>query len=130
MILADNKEDMQNALDIFQSYCEIWKLEVNANKTNVMILSKGKIRQNYELKLQSKIKEIVDSYSYLGLIFKNNVNFNENRTKLAHQAQRSLFSIYNSIRNKYIPVDLQLKLFDAMVEPILAYGSEIWGYEN
>jgi hypothetical protein len=122
MILADNKEGMQNALDISQSYCEIWKLEGNANKTNVMILSKGKIRQKYELKLQNKIKEIVDSYSYLGLIFKYNVNFNESRTKLTHQAQISLFSIYSSIRNKYIPVDLQLKLFDAMVEPILAYG--------
>jgi hypothetical protein len=122
MILADNKEGMQNALDISQSYCEIWKLEGNANKTNVMILSKGKIRQKYELKLQNIIKEIVDSYSYLGLIFKYNVNFNESRTKLAHQAQISLFSIYSSIRNKYIPVDLQLKLFDAMVEPILAYG--------
>jgi hypothetical protein len=95
-----------------------------------MILSKGKIRQKYELKLQSKIKEIVDSYSYLGLIFKYNVNYNERRTKLAHQAQRSLFSIYNSIRNKYIPIDLQLKIFDAMVEPILGYGSKIWVYEN
>ena len=93
-----------------------------------MILSKGKIRQNYELKLQSKIKEIVDSYSYL--VFKYNVNYNERRTKLAHQAQISLFSIYNSIRNKYIPIDLQLKIFDAMVEPILAYGSKIWVYEN
>ena len=81
MILADNKEGMQYALDIFQSYYEIWKLEVNANKTNVMILSKGKMRQKYELKLQNRIKETVDSYSYLGLIFKYNVNFNESRKK-------------------------------------------------
>jgi hypothetical protein len=38
--------------------------------------------------------------------------------------------MHSSIRKKYISVDLQLKLVDAMVEPILAYGSEIWGYEN
>ena len=24
----------------------------------------------------------------------------------------------------------QLKLFDSMIEPILLYGSEVWGYEN
>ena len=30
----------------------------------------------------------------------------------------------------HIPVNIQLKLFDSLVEPILLYGSEIWGYEN
>ena len=68
-------------------YCEIWKLAVNVNKTKVMMFSKGKTRQN-------KTLEIVYSYSCFGLIFKYNGNFNETRKKLAHQAQKSLFSIY------------------------------------
>ena len=72
---------MQNALNIFQSYCEIWKLEVNVNKTKVMIFSKGKIRLKCEFKIQNKTLEIVDSYSYLVLIFKYNDNFNETRKK-------------------------------------------------
>ena len=29
-----------------------------------------------------------------------------------------------------MPNDLQIKLFDSLVLPILLYGSEIWGYEN
>ena len=29
-----------------------------------------------------------------------------------------------------LPIDLQLKLFDHTVAPILLYGSETWGYEN
>ena len=81
VIFADTKEGMQNALIIFQSYGEIQKLEVNVNKTKVMIFSKGKTRQNYEFKLQNKALEIVDSYSYLELIFKDNGNFNEIRKK-------------------------------------------------
>ena len=28
------------------------------------------------------------------------------------------------------PLDLQLKLFDKTVLPILTYGSEVWGYEG
>ena len=34
------------------------------------------------------------------------------------------------IRNINIPIDLQLKLFDALVYPILMYSAEIWGFEN
>ena len=81
VILADTKEGVQKALNILQSSCEIWKLEVNVNKTKVMIFSKGKIRLKYEFKLQNKTLEIVDSYSYLGLVFKYNGNFNETRKK-------------------------------------------------
>jgi hypothetical protein len=40
-----------------------------------MVLSKRKIRLKYEFKLQNKTLDIVDSYSYLGLIFKYNGNF-------------------------------------------------------
>ena len=52
------------------------------------------------------------------------------KKKLVDQAQRSLHFIYKTIRNESISVDLQLKLFDSMIEPILLYGSEVWGYEN
>ena len=34
------------------------------------------------------------------------------------------------IRKLGLPVDIQLKLFDTMIAPILLYGSEVWGYEN
>jgi hypothetical protein len=33
---------MQQALDIFESYCEIWRLQVNVVKTKVMIFRKRK----------------------------------------------------------------------------------------
>ena len=39
-ILSESKDGLQKALDIFESYCEIWKLQVNVNKTKVMIFCK------------------------------------------------------------------------------------------
>jgi hypothetical protein len=36
---------MQQALDIFESYCEIWRLQVNVAKTKVMIFRKRKTAQ-------------------------------------------------------------------------------------
>ena len=130
VVLAESEEGMQNALNIFQLYCKQWKLEVNVNKSKIIIFSKRKSRSNFEFKLQHETIEVVDSFSYLGIFFKYNGCFSESRKKLVNQAHTSLFSIYKSIRNQNIPIDLQLKIFDAMVERILLYGSEIWGYEN
>ena len=43
VILSESKDGLQKALDIFESYCEIWKLQVNVNKTKVMIFCKKKV---------------------------------------------------------------------------------------
>ena len=41
-----------------------------------------------------------------------------------------MYLLFTRINNLDIPLDLQLKLFDSTVVPILTYGSEVWGYEN
>ena len=91
---------------------------------------KKEIYKKYYFKLFNKILEIKDSYVYLGLLFKYNGNFAQARKKLIDQDQKALYALYKKIQNISIPVDLQLKLFDVLVVPILTYSSEIWGFEN
>ena len=38
--------------------------------------------------------------------------------------------LFTRIKNLDIPIDLQFKLFDYTVLPILTYACEIWGFEN
>ena len=38
--------------------------------------------------------------------------------------------LYKRIFNLNLPIDLQLKLFDQTILPILTYSCEIWGFEN
>ena len=130
VILSESLECMQKCLDIFQEYCNLWKLLVNSSKTKVIVLSKRNSRQTYVVKLTGAKLEIVDSLTYLGIVFKYNRNCFDARKKLVEQSQTSLFAIYKKIRNQNIPIDVQLKLFDSSVEPILLYGSEVCGYEN
>ena len=72
----------------------------------------------------------IDECSYLGLTLKYTGNFFVARKNLVQQAQKSLFALFRRLRNLSIPVDLQLKLFDSLVSPILLYSSEVWGFEN
>ena len=43
------------------------------------------------------------------------------------QARKALYYLYTRINNLNLPIDLQLKLFDQTIVPILTYGS---GFEN
>jgi hypothetical protein len=59
-------------------------------------------------------------------LYKTLLNLFSFKTNLLQKA----ICIYKLVRNESTPIDLQLKMFDSMIEPILMYGSEVWGYEN
>ena len=61
-------------------------------------------------------------------------NYNGNcctaKKRLIDQANKALSALYYKLRNLSIPIDLQWKLFDSLIAPILFYSCEIWGFEN
>ena len=72
LFFSESLEGLQKALDIFQEYCNLWKLSVNSSKTKVIVFCKRKGRHNYIVKLNGAELEIVDSLTYLGIVFKHN----------------------------------------------------------
>ena len=72
--------------------------------------------------------EIVDKYKYLGVIFSQSGSFLNAIKHIAQQAKKAMILLFVRIRNLDLPFDLQLKLFDHTVLPILTYASEVWGY--
>ena len=47
VLFGKTKDDLQQSLNIFENYCEEWKLTVNISKTKVLIFSGGRYSKNY-----------------------------------------------------------------------------------
>jgi hypothetical protein len=92
----------------------------------VLNKNKKKHKTNVAFKIYGQVIDLQDSYSYLGVIFNYNGNFFTARKKLLDHANKALYAIYRKIRNLAIPIDLQLKLFDSLITPILVYSCEVW----
>jgi hypothetical protein len=56
--------------------------------------------------------------------------YSSKELELLDQANKALYALYRKIRNLAIPIDVQLKLFDSLITPILVYSCEVWGFEN
>ena len=121
---------MQNMLDVFTDYCKQWKLYVNIDKAKVVVFSKRRYEANHKLKVIGEESQFSDNYCYLGVLFHYNGNITNAKNRLIVQSQKALYSVYYKIRNIKIPIDLQLKIFDALVAPVLLYGSEALGFEK
>ena len=44
VIFAETPEKLQEGLNAVKSYCDLWKLKLNASKCKVIIFSRGKVR--------------------------------------------------------------------------------------
>ena len=111
-------------------FCSTWKLIVNTSKTKVVIFSKGKTRNIPVFTFGANSLEVVDDYTYLGIIFNFNNKFKKAIDKQLSAARRALFVLEKKSRILKLPIDLQIELFDKTVLPILLYGSEVWGFSN
>ena len=68
ILLADNCHHMQHLLNVFDVYCNTWKLIVNCTKTKVLICGGSKDYKTI-FKLRNMILKTVQIYKYLGIIF-------------------------------------------------------------
>ena len=57
---------MQNSLNMLSEYCERWGLEVNTDKTKVMVFRKrGRVERDNNFYYDNQKLEIVDDFNYL-----------------------------------------------------------------
>ena len=128
VIFFESSERLQKGLDILYEYCQRWKLTVNAKKSKFIVFRKGdRLPQNLEFKYGDSVIEIVNKFSYLGIVFTPGGSFSEAQATLADQAQKAIFAM-NRYLNKFVNLTPYLDLFDKLITPILNYGSEVWGF--
>ena len=130
VLLSETEDDMQLMIIATADYCKKFDMIINVGKTKYMIFLKGKIRKLSTLYLNQSKLERVDSFCYLGIIFKYNNTFQLSKQHNIDKARKALFKLDWTISKRQMPHALQLNLFDCLIKPILLYECETWGMEN
>jgi exonuclease III len=127
ILISESASGMQELIDDLVAYCKKWHLIINSNKTKVM--SFGGRRNSSSFLLDGENLELVDSYKYLGHVISNASKTHKLMYEhLATQAQKAMHAMKENIKSTvgYLPPNLNMKMFDTHVLPILEYNSEIW----
>ena len=92
-----------------------------------MIYNQIYAKYSFSFTLGENALEIVDKYKYLGLWCSNNKNiFVKNHSYLAEQARKAIFTIRNYSHSLgHLTPKLSLRVFEAQIEPLLLYSSEV-----
>ncbi|KAK6178182.1 hypothetical protein SNE40_012992 [Patella caerulea] len=93
VILAVTEADLQAAINGMHEYCNIWKLDINTSKTKVIVFSRGKIRNKPKIMYGDVLLDVVDDYTYLGIVFNYNGSFTKTISMLYVKASNAMFTI-------------------------------------
>ena len=129
VIVAETAADLQNALNIYETYCDNWKLTLNTMKTKIVIFSGGRQR-NHNFTYKNEAIEVVKDYKYLGIMFSRSCSFLTAKKHISNQARKAMYCLTKRSKYLYLPIDMQIDLFNKTVKHILLYGCEVWGYGN
>ena len=73
----------------------------------------------------------VNVYKYLGIYFTTRLSFVSACRDLASRAKNALVCVLQKLYLlNHNSLEVFLKLFDAQVQPIAQYGSELWGLDK
>uniref|UniRef100_A0A9J7YWS7 ribonuclease H n=1 Tax=Cyprinus carpio carpio TaxID=630221 RepID=A0A9J7YWS7_CYPCA len=129
VLLSPTAEGLQHSLALLEQYCEEWALTVNLDKTRVMVFQKKARSQGnrYQFSYGGEVLEHSSSYSNLGIEISASGGFSLAVKALNEKARRAFYAIKARFGQLKLPIRTWIKLYHAIIKPILLYGSEIWG---
>ena len=128
VIVGDQVNRVQKILNILAQFCKKWGLQVNMSKTQAMVFRNGGIIKQKEVFYFNGTKiDIVSYYKYLGLTMSSRLSWSPAQETLAAQANKAIHVINQVNYNCGYSFKCAFNIFDKCVNPIISYGSEIWG---
>ena len=91
LILGKDRDDLQKSLDRLEYYCNKWGLEVNTEKTKVVVFRKrGGLLNNESWTYKGVNLEVVNNFNYLGAVFNYTGTFVLNQETLVGKGLKAL----------------------------------------
>ena len=131
VLLSLTEDGLQNKLDKLHKYCCDWALNINVKKTQVMAMTSSKVDTPCRnMNIGDSKLQWVHTYKYLGILISSNGNFVNSSENLCVRGWKAFFKIKAALKDVDVFPALKLKLFDALIRPVICYNSEIWGVMN
>jgi hypothetical protein len=131
MIAMNDPAQAQQLLDCLDLFCAIFGMQVNTDprKTCVVVFRDPRSRAPADVfTFRGEVVPLSSSYAYLGLVVHATQGLVGALDALAATGNRAMQTLQSRCRQQRLTqFDLKCRLFDALVEPILSYGSQVWG---
>ena len=98
VLMSSSPSGLQKCLDNLNEYCDKWGLSINTDKSNVMIMLKGKRTKNLQLfQMNNDILDYVHTYKYLGIVISSDGRFSKAICDRVSKAKRATLPLKKAL---------------------------------
>ncbi|KAL5260785.1 hypothetical protein ACHWQZ_G010814 [Mnemiopsis leidyi] len=132
VLLATDGPSLQILIDTVHNFCTRWGLTVNISKTAILIFNTSgrKLKESTGFTYGDTNIPSDNKYCYLGITLTLSGSLTLNMDNLRKKGLRAYFPLRNLVDIKALSVHALLKLFDALILPVISYGSQIWFHKT
>ena len=87
VLFAKNEHEFLSLMNTFVDYCNTWKLDINIDKTEVLVFG-DRPRRMRNITVQNHQFKVVDTFKYLGVLFSKNRRFAKAKNMLLTKRER------------------------------------------
>ena len=126
--MAESRQGLQDKINALADYFDLNDLIVNLSKTKVMVFRRGgSVSRKDKLYYKGQLIEIVNTYTYLGIVMSYTGVFKQACKDRMSKARSALGSALSLCSNANIYSWFgRTKLFDSIVVNSLLYAAPIW----
>jgi len=130
VLLAESASDLQTMLDIVTAYSKQWRFRVNPKKGKSEVMIFGKKPEEGNRKWWLAGVEVGEAcvYKYLGIEIRSGLCFKQYKARILTEARRRMMLVWAmGIRQGELAVVDCVRVWQALVRPVLEYGTVVWG---
>jgi exonuclease III len=127
VLAAASAKELARMLAIFEEFATKWRFEINAKKSEVMVV--GAAVRGSQWVVDGRSLVVVNTFKYLGVTFARSGTWTHGARRLAEKGRSRLRALVGlGMREVGFGVETAARLYQALVHPVLLYGAEVVGY--
>lgn len=128
VLLADNMKNLQTLMNMATSWANKWGMRFGISKCAIVCFGGDRVLvDEEEWVLQEQSVPVESSYTYLGIMFEENLDLVRMSETQLHSAKRALGALRPLLFAKQVPMHTKIMVIKACILPVLLFGSELWG---
>lgn len=127
ILVAKSAHGLKMHLYALEILCKPMGMQVNTNKTKIMIFSNKRNQSQHTFFFEGNILEELNEYKYLEIDINKKLNLDDCKKKIILGGSKALYALQNICREANLwEWNMTKVLFGILVCPMIVYGCELW----
>ncbi len=123
VLLAESAEDLQRSLDTVEGWCRKWRLELNTEKSEVMVVN-GAFES--DILYNGVALKAVSKFCYLGLMLNKDCNWNDAVERATTKVNGVTARLSRILHLKLLSARSKVLIWNTLARPTMEHAAATW----